>query len=76
MKRQRDFMADDRAWFRRHPNRTIRRRPMIEGEFPPEYVAPPGYRIEVLVEQVALFSNGDALRWRWPLLVPAGEAQQ
>lgn len=72
----RDWMADDRRWFARYPGRAIRRRQLIEGEFPPDYVAPPGYRIEVLVEQAVAFTNGDALRLRWPILVRVEDAQQ
>jgi hypothetical protein len=72
-----DFMAEDRAWFRRHPRRKYRRRPLIEGEFPPSLcVAPPGYRIEVLVQMAVEFSNGDSLRLRWPMLVPIEESLQ
>jgi hypothetical protein len=64
-----DFMADDRAWFRRHPKATTRHRPMIEGEFPPEFsTAPPGFRIEVMVEMHTRFTNGDSLRTRYLML--------
>jgi hypothetical protein len=41
-----------------------------------EVVAPPGYRIEVLVEMRAQFTNGDSLRLRWPQLVPIEEGMQ
>jgi hypothetical protein len=72
-----DFMAEDRAWFRRHPRRKYRRRPLIKGEFPSALcVAPPGFRIEVLVQIVADFTNGDSIRLRWPMLVPVEEGLQ
>jgi hypothetical protein len=62
---------------RRHPGRETRRRPMIAGEFSPEESqAPPGYRIEVLVKNKVTFTNGDALRLRWQILVPIEEALQ
>ena len=68
-----NFMADDRAWFRRHPRRTVRRRPMIEGEFPPELsTAPPGYRIEVMVHMTA----EDPVRVRTLMLLPIEEGLQ
>jgi hypothetical protein len=76
--RGQNFMADDRAWFHRHPKATERRRPMIEGEFPPEIstAVPPGYRLEVLVQMQVRFTNGDSLRLRWPLLVSIEEGLQ
>jgi hypothetical protein len=68
-----DFMADDRAWFRRHPKATTRRRAMIEGEFPPELsTAPPGFRIEVMVHMTAV----DPVRVRTLMLVPIAEGLQ
>jgi hypothetical protein len=72
------FMRDDRRWFARHPHADVRRRPPIEGEFPPELLAdvPDGYRLEVLVQMRSRFTNGDSLRLRWPILVPIEEGLQ
>jgi len=66
-------MANDRAWFRRHPRRKVRRRPMVAGEFPPELsIAPPGYRIEVMVHMTA----EDPRRVRTLMMVPTEEGLQ
>jgi hypothetical protein len=43
-------MADDRAWFERHPGETVRLRPFIPGESPPP---PPGCEARVKVVQSA-----------------------
>jgi hypothetical protein len=48
-----------------------------QGEFPPELcTAPPGFRIEVMVQMHTRFTNGDSLRLRWPMLVPIEEGLQ
>jgi hypothetical protein len=39
---------DDKAWFERHPGKTVRLRPFIPGESPPP---PPGYEARVMVVQ-------------------------
>jgi hypothetical protein len=43
-----EAMADDRAWFERHPGASVRERPFIPGEAPPPR---PGYEARVKVTQ-------------------------
>lgn len=53
------WKADDAAWFKNHPERSHRLRPLLEGEAEampvpiPTSEIPPNHRAEILVRQVA-----------------------